>query len=132
MSSGNIVLPFEVVANFYSGSPHRHILKTVEEAFECMSQKIAEERIRKLFEVADRRISGGDHKKQLADRYVELARAIGMKYNVSIPADLKKRYCQECFSFLKPGINCRVRVNSKSSMLNYHCEECGEVNRYGF
>lgn len=98
-----------------------------------MSQKIAEERIQKLFELADRRISEDrEDSEQLADRYVELAQAIGMKYNVSIPAELKKRYCHECFSFLKPGFNCRVRLNSKSSTVNYECGACGEVNRYGF
>lgn len=98
-----------------------------------MSQKIAEERIHRLFEIADQRISEDrENAKQLADRYVEIARNIGMKYNVSIPADLRKRYCHECFSFLKPGFNCQIRINSKSNTLNYQCRECGKVNRYGF
>jgi ribonuclease P protein subunit RPR2 len=98
-----------------------------------MSQKIAEERIQRLFKLADSRISEDrESAGQLANRYVEIARKIGMKHNVSIPAELRKRYCHECFSFLKPGFNCQVRVNSKSSTLNYECKECGEVNRYGF
>lgn len=98
-----------------------------------MSQKIAEERIRRLFELADLRVSEDRQDgKELADRYVELAREIGMKYNVSIPGELRKRYCHECLSFLKPGYNSRVRVNSKNSTVNYQCGECGEVNRYGF
>jgi len=98
-----------------------------------MSQKIAEERIQRLFVLADQRISEDrENAKQLADRYVEIARNIGMKYNVSIPAELRKRYCHECFSFLKPGFNCQVRINSKSNTVNYQCRECGEVNRYGF
>lgn len=98
-----------------------------------MSQKIAEERIQRLFGLADHRISEDrENAKQLADRYVEIARDIGMKYNVSIPEDLRNRYCHECFSFLKPGFNCQVRINSKSNTVNYQCGECGEVNRYGF
>lgn len=98
-----------------------------------MAQKVAEERIHRLFELADRRLSEErKDARQLADRYVELARDIGMKYNVPIPAELRKRYCHECFSFLKPGFNCRVRINSKNSTVNYHCGNCGEVNRYGF
>jgi len=98
-----------------------------------MSQKIAEERIKRLFELADQRISEDrENKEQLANRYVELAQDIGMKYNVSVPAELRKRYCHECLSFLKPGFNCQVRINSKSSAVNYHCEACGEVNRYEF
>ncbi len=98
-----------------------------------MATKIAEERIRRLFELADRRIAGDrDDRERLADRYVELARSIGMKYNISIPADLRRKYCHECLSFLKPGVNCQVRINSKNSTVNYHCRKCGEVNRYGF
>lgn len=98
-----------------------------------MAAKIAEERIRRLFEVADKRVSE-DRKDsvELANRYVELARDIGMKYNVSIPSELRKKYCHECFSFLKPGFNCQIRINSKNSTVNYHCKVCGEVNRYGF
>ncbi|MFB6213820.1 MAG: ribonuclease P protein component 4 [Candidatus Nanohaloarchaea archaeon] len=98
-----------------------------------MSRAIGEERIRRLFEVADRRVTEErDDAQHLADRYVKLAREIGMSYNVSVPEDLRKRFCHNCGSFLKPGVNCRVRINSKNSVVNYHCEECGEVNRYEF
>ncbi|MFB6190190.1 MAG: ribonuclease P protein component 4 [Candidatus Nanohaloarchaea archaeon] len=98
-----------------------------------MSRDIASERIQRLFSLADRRISEErDDSQELADRYVELARSIGMSYNVSIPGELRKRFCHECGSFLKPGANCRVRINSKTSSINYTCGECGEVNRYGF
>ncbi len=95
-----------------------------------MSRKIAEERIERLFELAERRMN--EDCQELADRYVELARDVGMKYNVSIHPDLRKQFCHECRSYLKPGINCTVRINSKNSTVNYHCRECGNVNRYGF
>jgi len=53
-----------------------------------MSQKIAEERIQRLFEIADQRISEDrEDAEDLASRYVELGRNIGMKYNVSIPGE---------------------------------------------
>lgn len=98
-----------------------------------MAIKIAEERIQRLFELADQRLSEGrEDSVELADRYVNLARKIGMKYNVSIRPELRKRYCHNCFSFLKPGFNCRIRVSSKNSSVNYHCKVCGEVNKYGF
>lgn len=98
-----------------------------------MAKQIAEERIRRLFELADRRIEeGGEESQELSNRYVELAKKIGMKYNVSIPGDLKKRMCGECHAFLVPGRNCVVRVNSKNSTINYRCESCGHVNRYGY
>lgn len=95
-----------------------------------MSRKIAEERIERLFKRADKRIEEGGE--ELADRYVELALKIGMKHNVSVPSELRKSYCHECESYLKPGINCTVRVNSRNSTVNYRCEECGEINRYGY
>ena len=98
-----------------------------------MSKKIAEERINRLFQIADRRVSEDrDDGSELANRYVEIARNIGMKYNISIPENLRRKFCHECKSFLKPGLNCRVRINSKNSAVNYHCKECGKVNRYGF
>lgn len=98
-----------------------------------MEQQIARERIERLFELADKRVSEDrPDSGELADRYVDLARDIGMKYNVSIPGRLRRRYCHGCGSFLVPGRNCRVRVNSKKAAVNYHCGECGEVNRYGF
>ncbi|MFB6242442.1 MAG: ribonuclease P protein component 4 [Candidatus Nanosalina sp.] len=94
-----------------------------------MAQQVARERIERLFELADTRF---DSDPELADRYVELAQKIGMKYNVSIPSRLRKLYCHGCEKFLRPGVNCRVRVNSKNRTVNYRCENCGEVNRYGF
>lgn len=95
-----------------------------------MSRRIARERIERLFELADKRVE--EDRQELADRYVEIARNIGMKYNVSIPSELRKRFCHECHAFLTPGFNCTVRVNSKNSTINYHCENCGHVNRYGY
>jgi ribonuclease P protein subunit RPR2 len=71
-------------------------------------------------------------RESLADRYIELAQKIGMKYQVTLDSELKRRICQECGSYLKPGINCKVRINSKNSTINYHCSECGEVNRHGY
>ncbi|MFB6203639.1 MAG: ribonuclease P protein component 4 [Candidatus Nanohaloarchaea archaeon] len=95
-----------------------------------MAEEIARERIERLFTLARRRMENG--RKELADRYVELALKIGMKTQVSIPSGLRKQYCHECESFLLPGENCTVRINSKNDTVNYTCEECGAVNRYGY
>lgn len=98
-----------------------------------MSRAIALERMQRLFNIADRRLSEErDNAQQLANRYVELAKLIGTSYNIPIPGDLRKKFCHECGTFLKLGVNCRVRVNSVNSSINYTCEVCGEVNRYGF
>jgi ribonuclease P protein subunit RPR2 len=95
-----------------------------------VSRKIAEERIGKLFELADRRMD--EERPELADRYVELAKKIGMKYQVSLDSEQKRRVCGSCNRFLKPGVNCKVRINSKNNSINYHCNSCGEVNRHGY
>ncbi len=95
-----------------------------------MAPKIAEERIERLFELAGKRVE--QEERQLADRYVELALRIGTRYNISIPSELKKKFCGECKSYLVPGENCRVRINSKKNHVNYCCMECGNVDRYGF
>ena len=88
-------------------------------------KKIAVERIKKLFGLADD-IFNED--KKLANRYVEIARKIAMRYNVRIPKELKRRFCKYCYSYLKPGINCVVRVGKKE--IRYHCLECGRIMRF--
>ncbi len=93
------------------------------------TQKIAEERIEILFSEADEKF-GEDSR--LADRYVEIARNIGEKAQISITSDLKKRFCSSCDSYLKPGKNCTVRIDSEKNLIKYRCGECGEEDRYGF
>lgn len=90
---------------------------------------IAEERIKRLFELAERRSEEGEE--DLADRYVEIAREISMGSQESIPAEFKKKFCSKCYRFLIPGKNCRVRTDSKAGKIVYTCEDCGKVERYG-
>jgi ribonuclease P protein subunit RPR2 len=90
-----------------------------------MSSKIAEERIRILFEEAEER-------PDRAERYLKLAEKIGMRTETSIPSDLKKKYCRECYTVLIPGDNCTVRAKSGKGVVEYRCEACGNVERYGY
>lgn len=94
-----------------------------------MAKNIAEERIQRLFKLAEKRSGNED---DLADRYVELARKIGMKEEVSIPSDLRKRFCSNCYSYLRPGYNCDVKLNSEEKNVEYKCRECGNIDRYGY
>ena len=55
-------------------------------------QKLAIERIYRLFEISET----ADEKYQ--KRYLQLAKRIGEKVNVSIPKELQKTYCKKCFS----------------------------------
>jgi len=90
-----------------------------------VSSKIAEERIRILFEEAEKR-------PKYAERYLKLAEKIGMKTETPIPGDLKKKYCPQCHTVLRPGKNCKVRVNSDRKVVERECIECGNIQRHGY
>ncbi|MEM2943052.1 MAG: ribonuclease P [Candidatus Bathyarchaeia archaeon] len=89
---------------------------------------IAKQRIERLFTLAE------DCFKEspiLANRYVGLARRIGMKCRVRIPKPLRMRYCRVCGHFLVPGINSRVRTRPDSKgRVVVTCLNCGEIKRY--
>ncbi len=89
---------------------------------------IAGERIDILFDLAEREASA--HNLHRADRYVGLARKIGMRYNVRIPGRYKRRYCKHCHSYLLPSVNCRVRVRGRKVII--FCENCGDHMRVPF
>ncbi len=89
---------------------------------------IALERIKILFDEAEKAAKHGDYK--FADRYVDIARRISMKYNVRIPKDLKRKYCKYCYRYLVPGVNCSVRVNSKLKAVEVKCLSCNNTMRY--
>jgi len=87
--------------------------------------QIASERIVILFREAERAAGEGEH--GLSERYVSLARSIGMRYNVRLPARLKRRVCKKCGALLLPGKNLRVRLRSGKTVRT--CLKCGNVSR---
>ena len=89
-----------------------------------MSIQIAKLRIKKLFEEADKIFKKN---KKLSNRYVEIARKIAMKLNLRMPKKYKRMYCKHCYSFLKNGVNARVRIH-KSRVVIY-CMECRKYTR---
>ncbi len=91
-------------------------------------RRIAAERIEALFGLAEEE----GHKGNLAraDRYVELARKIGMRYNVRLPSAYKRRVCHECHAYLLPPKTARVRVGG--SRLVTTCLRCGAVMRFPY
>ena len=91
--------------------------------------KIAKERIEILFSEA--RKSASKYPKR-ANRYVTIARKIGMRYNVRIPAKHRREFCHKCEAYLMPGKNCTVRTNPKTKCVEYFCQECKKVNRFGY
>jgi ribonuclease P protein subunit RPR2 len=89
-------------------------------------EKLALERVRELFKQAESEFSSKEGK-VLANRYVKLARRIAMKYRISIPSPLKRKFCKHCYSFLKPGVNSRVRLAKKRVIIA--CQECNKFMR---
>ncbi|MBS3132231.1 ribonuclease P [Candidatus Woesearchaeota archaeon] len=87
-------------------------------------KRIARERINELFRQAS--IAFPENKK-MADRYVQLARKIAMKYKTVIPSGLKRRFCGHCYSYMKPGANQRIRI--RNGVKIYFCMECKKVSR---
>ncbi len=88
---------------------------------------IALERINILFGQADSKFKENP---ALSDRYVQLARKIGMRYKVRIPPDLRKKFCRHCYSFLMPPLNCRIRLRNQKVV--YYCLNCKKYMRFPY
>lgn len=88
-------------------------------------QKIAKKRIEFLFDEAK-----DSFKKniKLSDKYVKIARRIAMKYKIKLPSNLKKKFCKNCYRYLVPGANCRVRIHKHRII--YYCFSCKHYMRY--
>ncbi len=89
-----------------------------------MSVTIAKSRIKKLFSEADKVFPKS---KKLANRYVEIARKIAMKVNLSLPKYQKRKFCKHCYHYLRPGVNSRIRIH-KSRVIIY-CLDCKKFTR---
>ncbi|MFB6209446.1 MAG: ribonuclease P protein component 4 [Candidatus Nanohaloarchaea archaeon] len=96
-----------------------------------MQQEIARQRIKKLLRLASE-TAGESEENRKTERYVKAALDIGMKQNVSFPEEERIKICNECHSYLKPGLNCSVRLTQKNSCIIYRCERCQGVNRHGY
>lgn len=91
-------------------------------------KEIARERIEILFNHAQRAFPSN---RGLANRYVELARRVGMKAGVRLTREQKLRVCKGCGGFLVPGVNCRVRTRSEyGTTVLITCLDCGTKKRY--
>ncbi|MDD5253872.1 MAG: ribonuclease P [Candidatus Nanoarchaeia archaeon] len=89
-------------------------------------REIALERIESLFNQA-KEVFKKDS--SLSDRYVKIANKIAMKTKTKIPAKFKRNFCKHCLSYLKPGINCRIRTKNKN--LIYYCMNCKKYTKFG-
>ncbi|MBI2077923.1 MAG: ribonuclease P [Euryarchaeota archaeon] len=84
--------------------------------------------MRELVSLAQTEQRGGDDAS--VKRYVQLARRIGMRYQVSLPPEIRRRICRSCDGVLVPGSTARHRVTD--GRVNVTCLRCGAIKRYPF
>ncbi len=87
--------------------------------------RLAGERIADLFALAEREAVTGDPAR--ADRYVALARRIGMRYNVRLMPEYRELYCRGCSRFWVEGRTVRTRIRSGRRIRT--CLACGRERR---
>ena len=88
---------------------------------------LAGQRIERLFKLATEAYA---ERPDLADRYVDIARRISMRHRVSIPRELKRNICKQCYAYLQPGSNARVRADGRNVVIT--CLKCGGIRRYPY
>ena len=87
--------------------------------------QVARERIADLFALAETESRRADSR--LADRYVALARRIGMRYNVRLLTEYRDLYCRGCSAYWVDGRTVRTRFRHGRRIRR--CERCGRVSR---
>jgi ribonuclease P protein subunit RPR2 len=82
-------------------------------------QKIGQERIYKLFELVEKTKDSN-----LQKRYLTIAIRIGKKCQISIPKELKTKYCKKCLST-------NIEVKKEKPFTIITCKECNYVKKLG-
>lgn len=88
--------------------------------------KIAKERIKILLNLAKKEIENHPERSR---RYVELARKIGLRYNVRLNKNDKKNICKKCNTFLIINKTSVIRLQRRRKTLNIICKNCGNIIR---
>jgi ribonuclease P protein subunit RPR2 len=92
-------------------------------------QDIAKERIEILFNLAEKQFKEYPERSK---RYIQLARKIGLRYNIRFSSELKRKFCRSCNSLLVPGFTERIRTDSKTKSVARKCLKCGATHRYPY
>ena len=71
-----------------------------------------------------------DAKPDLADKYAKKARRVALKYKLKLPLKFKRMICKNCYGFLVPGKNLRVRT--RKGHIVYYCLNCKKIMRVGY
>jgi ribonuclease P protein subunit RPR2 len=87
--------------------------------------RAAQERIQDLFSLAEVEVRRSPP--NLSQRYVVLARRIGMRYNVRLLREYRDVYCRGCSAFWVEGLSVRTRL--RGGRRSQTCLRCGRVRR---
>ncbi|MCX6667881.1 MAG: ribonuclease P [Euryarchaeota archaeon] len=90
-----------------------------------IQKTIARSRINQLFLLAEKYALSG--RLNLANRYVDLARKISMRYLVPMPKEFKRRFCKHCYQYLLPHVTCRIRIHRGKLVI--YCHNCKNYTR---
>ena len=89
-------------------------------------EKLARERIERLFNLAEEISDSGDDNEP--KRLIELARLIGRRYNQRFNKSQRTKICRGCNSFLNSN-NSRNRLSS-NGWKTVTCLNCDSIRRY--
>jgi ribonuclease P protein subunit RPR2 len=89
------------------------------------ANEIAKERIDRLFSLAEKAATAGDLER--ADRYVEMAWRIKLKFRARLSSAQKRLFCRKCLKFLADSK--RGRYRTIKGVLEVKCLSCGETRR---
>jgi len=81
-------------------------------------------------QVFDKAKESFDEKPDLANKYAKKARRIALKYKIKMPLSIKRSICKNCYCFLVPGKNLRVRTHRGHVV--YYCFNCKKYMRFGY
>lgn len=88
------------------------------------AKDMAQQRILRLFELAACEFKT---RPERSNRYVQLARRIGMRYRVRMPRELKRMVCKHCHAYLVQGATARTRL--QGTHISTTCTACGKQMR---
>ncbi|MEE9237257.1 MAG: hypothetical protein V3U52_05660 [Thermoplasmata archaeon] len=103
-----------------------------------LERRIARERMEILFRQAEREAIRGARSRgarsrgtrSRATRYAQLARRIGMRYNVPLTPAFRRLLCRSCGSYMDPGSNASVRLRRSRVIIT--CRTCGRIYRFPY
>jgi len=88
--------------------------------------KIAKERINRLFELAEKELKKYPERSR---RYVELARKIGLRYNIRLSKERKRSFCKKCNTLLYIGKTAKLLDKKLPGLKVIKCLNCGEIKK---